>query len=425
MRKSILLALIVAFAAGACGSSGQTAAPPAGSTSSSPSALDPAADAPTAGLSAEPAQSDPAASPPAATVEPTATASPAPDDTVWLCKPGLSKNPCEGSLDATVVDATGKSTVQPASSAADPPIDCFYVYPTVSLQKGANASLSIDPEERAVALAQAARFSQVCRVYAPIYPQLTLAAIATPSKISYLSALVAYNYVDSAFRNYMAHYNHGRGIVFIGHSQGALMLTALLRAEVDSNPDTRRLLVSALLLGGNVTVPVGKSVGGDFANIPACSTAAQIGCVVAYSSFASTPPTDALFGRAGSGINPFAGSSTVPLAVLCVNPAAPGGGSAALRPYFPTQGLRLFLGSAAPAPVASTPFVSYPGEFSAECKSSGGANWLQIDRVGGASDQRPALNVAEAPTWGLHVVDVNIALGNLVDLVRSESAAFH
>ena len=412
MRKPILLTLIVAMAVAACGSSALTATPPNSPPSSAASV----------------ALATPAGSPlAAASSAPTASPTPAPDDTTWLCKPGLADNPCEGSLDATVVDATGKSTVQAASPAADPLIDCFYVYPTVSLQKGANATLSIDPEERAVAVAQAARFSQVCRVYAPMYPQLTLAAIATPSKISYLSALVAYNYVDSAFRSYMAHYNRGRGIVFIGHSQGALMLTALLRAEVDPSPATRRLLVSALLLGGNVTVPVGKSVGGDFANIPACASASQIGCVVAYSSFDKAPPADSFFGRADSGINPFAGNSTVPLQVLCVNPAAPGGGSAVLDPYFPTQGLSLFLGSAAPAPApaASTPFVSYPGEFSAECKTSGGATWLQIDRTNVASDQRPALSVNESPSWGLHVVDVNIALGNLVDLVRSQAAAFH
>jgi Protein of unknown function (DUF3089) len=42
-----------------------------------------------------------------------------------------------------------------------------------------------------------------------------------------------------------------------------------------------------------VTVPVGKTVGGDFANIPACQTATQTGCVVAYSSFDATPPAGA------------------------------------------------------------------------------------------------------------------------------------
>ena len=162
-----------------------------------------------------------------------------------------------------------------------------------------------------MANAQAARFSQVCRVYAPMYPQSTLAAIANPSKIGLASAIVAYSAVDNAFRNYMAHYNHGRGIVFIGHSQGAMMLTVLLKYEVDGNPATLRLLVSAILAGGNVTVQVGKNVGGDFANIPACGSTTQVGCVIAYSSFDRTPPSNAVFGRVNSALNPFATTSGV------------------------------------------------------------------------------------------------------------------
>ena len=406
-RTMLLLALGLSLTAAACGSGSTSTPSPAPSLTSAATS---AAATPHATVSPTP--------------DPTATASPVPDDTVWLCKPGLAADPCAGNLDATVVDAAGKSTVEPAAPAADPPIDCFYVYPTVSKQKTVNANLTIDPEERAVALAQAARFSQVCRVFAPMYPQLTLAAIAAPSKISIASALIAYNYLDSAFRDYMANYNHGRGIVFIGHSQGAIMLTALLKFQVDPKPDVRRLLVSALLLGGNVTVPIGKSVGGVFADIPACGSGTQTGCVVAYSTFDKTPPAGAVFGRANSALIPFLGGSSSGLQILCVNPAAPGGGTAPLDPYFPTAGLSLFLGSRAPKAAASTPFIAYPGEYSAHCVTSAGATWLQIDRTGGTSDRRPSLSIAESPTWGLHLVDVNVALGDLVTLVRSESAGY-
>ena len=371
----------------------------------------------------------PGAATPGAVATPAVTATPAPslpDDTVWLCRPGLVDNPCAGDLDATVIEANGSTSLEPAAPAKDPPIDCFYVYPTVSRQKSTNATLAIDPEERAVAIAQAARFSQVCNVYAPMYPQLTLAAIAKPASISVTSALVAYQGVESAFNEYMANYNHGRGVVFIGHSQGAFILTALLKADVDSTPETRRLLVSALLLGGNVTVPTGKTVGGDFANIPACGSTTQIGCVVAYSSFNTTPPANALFGRTDSALNIFGGGSSETLQVLCVNPAAPGGGSAALTPYMPTQDLSALLGTGAPkSPVAAkTPFVTYPDEFSAHCQTAGGATWLQIDRTTSTTDHRPGVSSVGSPRWGLHVVDVNIALGNLVDLVHSEASAF-
>jgi hypothetical protein len=364
---------------------------------------------------------------PAAT--PSATGTPAPSvtaDTVWLCRPGLANNPCAGNLTATAITANGSTSLQPAAPAQDPAIDCFYVYPTVSRQKGTNATLKIDPEERAVAVAQAARFSQVCNVYAPMYPQLTLAAIAKPQSIGLASAVAAYQGVWSAFRDYMANYNHGRGIVFIGHSQGTYMLTAMLKAEVDSVPENRRLLVSALLLGGNVTVPIGKTVGGDFANIPACGSMTQIGCVVAYSSFARTPPANALFGRADSALNLFGRGSSDSMQVLCVNPASPAGGSGSLIPYLPTQGLSALLGANAPKlPISTkTPFVTYPGEFSARCRTAGAATWLQVDRTANPNDHRPGVSNVGSARWGLHVLDVNIALGNLVDLVRSEAAAY-
>jgi hypothetical protein len=412
MRRTICVLAIASILVVACGSS--TSSP----TATAPSTpLDPAASA---------SSSEPAASPSSLpTVSTPASQPAAPDDTIWLCRPGLAANPCAGSLDATVVDASGARTVEPNSPAADPPIDCFYVYPTVSRQKTTNASLAVDPEERAVATAQAALFSKVCNVYAPMYPQLTLAAIATPGRIDVGSALVAYNSVNAAWNSYMSHYNRGRHFVLIGHSQGAFMLTALMKFQIDPLPAMRGLLVSALLLGGNVTVPVGKSVGGDFANIPACASTTQAGCVVAYSSFDVTPPSDTLFGRTGSVLDVFGGGSTTALQVLCVNPASPAGGTGALKTYYPTTGLSSLVGGAAGRPVASTPFVSYPGEFSAHCQTSNGATWLQIDRPGGANDPRPAAPRSESPAWGLHVVDVNIALGNLIELVTTESANLH
>ncbi|HEX7498382.1 MAG TPA: DUF3089 domain-containing protein [Candidatus Limnocylindrales bacterium] len=409
-RLSLLLALATILTASACGNSTSAGAPgPAGTGSvqiASP------ADWPAASVSGAPG-SIAAPSP-----------SPIPDDTVWLCKPGTAANPCEGDLTATSIDGKGVAKVQPAGPATDPPIDCFYVYPTVSRQKTINANLTIDAEETGVAVAQAARFSQVCHVYAPMYPQLTLAAIADPSKIGYSSAITAYASVATAFHSYLAHYNHGRGIVFIGHSQGAMMLTALLKYEVDPDSALRHQMVSALLMGGNIAVPVGKSVGGDFANIPACASSGQTGCVVAYSTFGATPPANAAFGRIASSINIFNRNSSAALQILCVNPAAPGGGTANLQPYIPTAGIAALLGTSATVPAASTPFVTYPNLYSAHCVNSGGAQWLQIDRIGGASDKRPAAK-AGALSWGLHTVDVNIALGNLVELVRSESASFH
>lgn len=359
-----------------------------------------------------------------------ATSSPSPDPsaTVWLCRPGLSDDPCTRSLSDTAFAASGAKTADAATPAVDPPIDCFYVYPTVSKQSTVNANLHIDPEETAVAVAQASRFSQVCRVYAPMYPQLTLSAIGGGArKISTQAAVTAYLGVLKAWQDYLANDNHGRGVVFIGHSQGAFLLTPLLQMAVDRVPAVRRHLVSAILLGGNVSVPKGKLVGGDFANIPACTSGTQTRCVVAYSSFDSAPPANSLFGRVGTGIGAGTGLGGTPTPgsqVLCTNPATLDGSAGLLRAYFPTTPFPGLSGQAqVPAGVA-TPWVSVPGEYSAACRNEGGASWLQVTRVANPADRRPAVHPTLGSRWGLHLVDVNIALGNLVTLVGKQAKAY-
>src|SRR5688500_9673356 len=86
---------------------------------------------------------------------------------VWLCTPGKERNPCKRGLKTTLITPTGDPIeVKDVKAPRHRKIDCFYVYPTVSDQEGPNASLRIDPEERSIALYQAARYSQQCRVFA-------------------------------------------------------------------------------------------------------------------------------------------------------------------------------------------------------------------------------------------------------------------
>ncbi len=346
--------------------------------------------------------------------------------TVWLCRPGQADDPCTVDLTATVTAADGSRTIVHPKAAADAPIDCFYVYPTVSRQPATNANLHVDPAETAVARDQASPFSQACRVYAPMYRQLTLSAIGAGGKsINERGVVAAYLSLLSAWKDYLAHDNHGRGVVLIGHSQGASMLIGLIRNQIDDDPAVRRLLVSALLMGGNVTVPVGQAVGGDFANVPACRSNGQTGCVVAYSSFETAPPADSFFGRVGTAIGaqvraPATGAGD--LQVLCTNPAALSGGPGSLDPYFPTGSTRPGGGS---GPGAPTPWAAYPGRYTAACTSMGGATWLQVDAAPDPPDSRPTVTQALGPRWGLHLVDVNLALGNLVGLVQDQSAAYN
>ncbi|HWW90276.1 MAG TPA: DUF3089 domain-containing protein [Solirubrobacteraceae bacterium] len=345
-----------------------------------------------------------------------AAASASATGTVWLCKPGLANNPCLSSEEATVELGNGSSFVDHAKPASNPPIDCFYVYPTVSGQRTPNANLNIEPEETASAVAQASRFSQVCKVYAPVYPQVTLAAVFGEIVSTPEAGEIAYAGVLSAWQEYLAKYNHGRGVVLIGHSQGAGILAQLIQEQIDPKPALRRQLVSAVLPGADLTVPLGGTVGGSFQHIPTCQVAWQTHCVVAYEAFLHEPPLGSFFGRAES----------PGLQVMCVNPTLllQGKHAGPLLSYYPTSPFPGPLGAFIQVPPASTPWVATPGEYSGQCEQANGASWLQASHVGPASDPRLVLEETLGPEWGLHLDDVNIALGNLVGLVWLQSAAY-
>jgi hypothetical protein len=354
-----------------------------------------------------------------------------PAKTVWLCKPGLASNPCVTNRETTVELADGTSTTEKQKHSGKPPIDCFYVYPTVSGQTTANSNLAIEGEETAIAVDQASRFSQVCKVYAPMYPQVTIdAELAEVGSGSFPAEQVetAYAGVLAAWHEYLAKFNKGRGVVVIGHSQGAGMLRKLIKEEIDPNAAQRKLLVSALLMGGNVSVPEGQVVGGDFQNIPACQAAFQTHCVVAYSTFLQEPPEDTLFGVvdgpvASLGGGPASGSN---LQVLCVNPTllVQNGASGALLPYESTTTIPGFLESFVQVPSAPTPWVADPGHYTAQCEHVGNKTWLQATDVGPAGDPREVRAETLGPTFGLHLDDINIALGNLIKLVSVQSATY-
>jgi len=97
---------------------------------------------------------------------------------VWLCRPGR-KDACAVDQDATIVAADGKLALEPFRADPNAPIDCFYVYPTVSTEPGGNSDRVVGSEERRAVAQQFARFTARCRPFAPMYRQFTLAALAS------------------------------------------------------------------------------------------------------------------------------------------------------------------------------------------------------------------------------------------------------
>jgi hypothetical protein len=346
--------------------------------------------------------------------------------TTWLCQPSDGSDPCHRSLTATAVSPTGKvGAVEHVTAAQHPKIDCFYVYPTVSEETTPQADFKKTPSVKDVAYFQTAHFRQDCRVWAPVYRQITISGLLQPQKVTPAMMDRAYGDVRSAWRDYLAHDNHGRGVVLISHSQGTWMLRRLIAGEIDPKASERRLLVSGVLLGGNVTVAKGKDVGGDFKHVRACRSATQTGCVIAYSTFDQTPPADTIFGGSTKddafwGITPRPGRQ-----VLCTNPAALGGGTGKLDGYIPTVNFPGVLGAEAqletgPLPKVSTPWIHIRNGYTAHCSAAGGAHVLRVAEVPGGRH----LNPEPDATWGLHLSDAFIAQANLVEVVARQAAAY-
>ena len=334
----------------------------------------------------------------------------------WLCLPGR-KDVCSTPLATTELRATGYGASAPSRVASNPPIDCFYVYPTISGDKGLNSDLAVREETGAVQ-SQFARYSSVCRPFVPIYRQMTLGAVAAAAVGTDLRAPgeLAYSDVAAAWRTYLAAHNKGRPFVLVGHSQGALMLQELIKREIEGKPVAKRML-RAIIPGFNVLVPQGERVGGTFKSTPLCASPSEIGCVMTWVSFRENnpPPEGAIFGWA-----PAPG-----MTVGCTNPASPGSaGWETLISYwyarssYPVAGGPIRWSSEGPPP---TPYVRTAGLVAVRCINDGRRGYLSVRTLqtpGGKRTSRIGGEVGMmgmfVPGWGMHLADMSIAQGDLI-----------
>jgi hypothetical protein len=137
-------------------------------------------------------------------------------------------------------------------------------------------------------------------------------------------------------------------------------------------------------------------------------------------SFRSTvpPPESTRFGR----------TSTPGLEAACTDPTALSGTDGQLHAYLSADGTTILNRRRPWAPSSSTvetPFVSVPGLLSARCATNEHATYLEVTVHGDPSDPR-ADDIAGdlSPDWGLHLVDAQLAMGNLIEIVRRQSAAW-
>ncbi|MDX1590217.1 MAG: DUF3089 domain-containing protein [Oleiphilaceae bacterium] len=398
----------------------------------------------------------------------------------WLCHPdqAYEDNICHTNLDTLSVDASGNSQLLPFSTGEDRGIDCFYVYPTASADPFPNSDFQPDLQEIEVTKLQAGRYGEVCELFAPVYRQRTLTLLAvrgalanvyprsealdallaplnqpplseselgklltptettetTLSDINSEADALAYADVLDAFRAFVAGRDTDRGFLLLGHSQGSRILARLIAEEIEPEPALRERLVAAHIPGTDIEVPVGADVGGRFARTPACRHSDETGCVIGYASYRAGDPelADPRFGTTADGNTE----------AMCVNPAALSGGTGSLQvrlPYrLPPVYEVLLIPRGSGGPYANplenvsarleAPFFAVPGQIRGQCqRTDQGAHYLEVVIEANPEDARADDYPGEfigGSNWGLHLADVNLAQGNLVDLARSQSSTW-
>lgn len=340
----------------------------------------------------------------------------------WLCHPGKDGDACSGDLNYTRVSADGTLEQVEFERADNPPIDCFYVYPTISFDATPNSDLKAGPEEERVAALQLGAFGETCRLFAPVYRQVTLTHLQSLMGGAEFSAdpELGFDDVVDAWNAYLETENDGRGVILIGHSQGARMVERLMR-ETITGSDSEDLIVSAMPIGYTMYADADT---GDVGAFPVCETSGQTGCVIGYVSFRSDfpPPADSRFGD----------TSADGQRAICVNPAELSGDEGALDARLSRTG---FFGienaSFVEGERVATPYAALPGMLSAECVETDGHTYLAVEVTGDPSDPRADDILGDVVVgndvlrdWGLHLIDINVAMGNLVSIAGAQAAAW-
>jgi hypothetical protein len=345
---------------------------------------------------------------------------------LWLCRPDIDNDRCDqADLSITEIRPDGTTIVSDIVENPDATVDCFYVYHTVdwSPEEGNTETLFPHPEEVVKALHRnGALYRGVCRMFAPLYHQMTL---GTYREFTFRWQDTeffqkAYDDVVEAFEYYMRNHNEGRDFVLIGHSQGSHILTKLLQDKLDDDEALRAQLVSALLIGGGVPMPEGDPTGWSLANIPLCASANETSCVIAFDAIAA-------------GTEPGSGAILIkpPTQRACVNPASFDEGPGTLAALVYSRGYDHVI----PFPDGvDTEWVRYPNIYTSECSGEEGyRNVLEIDLASEYTGEVPMtpqeLQKSLDENWGrgriggLHLAEYFIANTDLVRIVEQQIAS--
>jgi len=224
----------------------------------------------------------------------------------WLARPGLSNNP-----------SRWLPPGRPANPA--PRAEVFYIPPTTYLDRDRwNAPIDDKTSNDRLTLfarSQASAFNGVGEVWAPRYRQATFGAFLAASDPRSAQAIdFAYRDVARAFDAFLAAAPADRPIILAGHSQGSLHLLRLLREKVVGRPVAKRI-VAIYAVGW----PISLTADVPALGFPACRTAQEARCMIAWQSYAE-PSDPRLVNAYFDASQGYAGRPRKGTKMLCVNP---------------------------------------------------------------------------------------------------------
>jgi len=167
----------------------------------------------------------------------------------------------------------------------DTSVDAFFIYPTTLVDNKDerwnapidDSAINIKTDYSSI-LYQASVLNEKCRVFSPRYRQANLKAFYTNDKLKAAASFdTAYADVKKSFQFYLQHWNNGRPIIIISHSQGTVHAAKLLK-EFFEGKDLQNQLVCAYIIG----MPIAENY---FSRIPACKDSLSTGCIVSWRTF--------------------------------------------------------------------------------------------------------------------------------------------
>jgi hypothetical protein len=234
----------------------------------------------------------------------------------WLARPDFSGSPALWMPDGMF-------------NRPNPGASVFFIHPTSYLSMELwNAPLN-DPESqrraRVFVMSEASAFNAVGAIWAPKYRQATVGAFLSKRPDAEKAMDLAYRDVAAAFERFLQEAPTDRPIILAAHSQGSLHLARLLREHVAGTPTAKRI-AAAYVIGW----PLSTVIDLPRLGLPACRTAGDSGCILAWQSFAEPADPKQVMAIYDASMGPN-GQSRAGTPILCVNPltgnandAAPG-----------------------------------------------------------------------------------------------------